>query len=62
MQREIIKQCSQFNFRLYDTFPKGAAKEMIRACDKFFESRNITYGNSWFHEQKRDKDNRTKEK
>ena len=62
MQREIVKQSSQGNFGLYDTFPRGFAKQMSAACDKFFESRDIAYGNSWFHEQKRNKDNRTKEK
>jgi len=46
---DIIKQCSQANFGLYDVLPMGISKDMGEACDKFFKSRNIKYGSSWFY-------------
>ena len=56
-ERDIIKQCPQGEVGLYGSVPVNTARTVGEACDKFFESRNIDYGNSWFHKrQKRKKE------
>jgi hypothetical protein len=50
--KDTIKQCPQNNFGLYDIIPANTASTVSSACDRFFESRNIKYGSSWFHERK----------
>lgn len=61
-QGGTVKIAAQKTFGLFHGLPRGTAEQINEACDRFFESRNIVYGNSWFHERKRNKDNRTKER
>lgn len=51
-KKGIIQQSSEGNFGMYDVIPSNTGRIVGNACDRFFESRNIKYGSSWFHEQK----------
>ena len=51
-KKEIIQQSSEGNFGMYDVIPSNTGRIVGDACDRFFESRNIKYGSSWFHGQK----------
>jgi|14_taG_2_1085336.scaffolds.fasta_scaffold67809_2 hypothetical protein len=60
-EKDIIKQSSKEDFRLYDTAPANNARIVSEACDKFFRRRNIISRSAWLSPFNRKKTQQTKD-
>ena len=45
--KNIIKQSSKDDFRLYDVIPRNNARIVGAACDSFFRRRNLQSRSAW---------------
>jgi len=49
-----VKIATQKTFRVYDAIPRGTSEQISKACDAYFERKGIVYGESWFHQRKKE--------